>query len=505
MSQAFRTHRTTPAVVTFYHDVEQNLDSDADPKCCRQIVKEFLDLERQYGVQTTYNIVGKLFTEQPDLIDWITRAGHEVAFHSYTHRPDWSPYHYADQIDRCRNASESICGYRSPRSEIDHAAVQHLWEKGFLWNAEGDLRHEPYFIYKGLVRLPIATDDWPLHRSEVTVEEYLHRFAKLLRRRPYVALGFHDSATSFAPPERLKVWEQLLQMASRARTPTVTFSEAADLFRRSAVARFYTRTANDWNRNTRPLYRTRRFRELIVAEADRLQAPVVADLGSGGGVLSSALTGRANTIYCVDNAPGMVAEVDDSGGIERRLAEVTDSELPDHSVDFVLCARIVEYLFWPEHLADEIKRIGKIGAMYFVTFPASSGTPPPNEGSPPDRIRRYFTPDDIRRWAAAIGPGRLIGIQYESPEPSDAETERRYRRLEAHPPPDARPTNWVYIGTVERNTGRHPRRPTLPISAAGFRFPGERSDQVTALLRPLVGWLPAPVRGWLSRLKVRVR
>lgn len=29
-------------MVTFYHDIEQNLDSEAEPHLCRQMVKEFL-------------------------------------------------------------------------------------------------------------------------------------------------------------------------------------------------------------------------------------------------------------------------------------------------------------------------------------------------------------------------------------------------------------------------------------------------------------------------------
>jgi peptidoglycan/xylan/chitin deacetylase (PgdA/CDA1 family)/SAM-dependent methyltransferase len=494
MNSRRSSQRTAPAIVSFYHDIEQGLDSGAHPERCRQVVKEFLALERKYNVRATYNVVGKIFVDQPDLIDWITRDGHEVAFHSYDHRPDWKPCHSSSQIDLCRRLSPSIRGYRSPRSEIDRAGVQRLWEKGFLWNAEGDPRHEPYFIHGGLVRLPIATDDWPLHRGEVSGEEYLQRFSGLLRERPYVAVGFHDSVTSLAPAERLPIWERLLQIAAEAQARTVTFSEAADLFRRAAVARYYTQRAKDWNRETRILYRTRRFQELLKDEVEKLSKPVIADLGSGGGVLSAPLKERAATIYCVDNAPGMVAEIDLSGCIQSRLGEVTDSQLPDHSVDVVICARIIEYLYWPERLADEIKRIGKNGASYFVTFPAFRGQPPSNDGPPPDRIRRHFMPEQIRRWAMPIGHGRLIGVQYESSEPSDPETERRYRMLEKDPPPQTLPTNWVYIGTVEHDDGAGAHGRTLPISAARFHFPSERSEQIKGWLRHAAAWLPRPLR-----------
>ena len=58
-------------IITFYHDIEQDFDSKADPEDCRQIVKKFLEIEQRYGISANYNVVGRLYQEQPDLIDWI--------------------------------------------------------------------------------------------------------------------------------------------------------------------------------------------------------------------------------------------------------------------------------------------------------------------------------------------------------------------------------------------------------------------------------------------------
>jgi peptidoglycan/xylan/chitin deacetylase (PgdA/CDA1 family) len=80
----------TAPIVTLYHDVEQDIDSEADPQACRMAVKRLLELEQRYGITATYNVVGKLFREQPDLIEWILAAGAEVAFHSYHHFPDFA-------------------------------------------------------------------------------------------------------------------------------------------------------------------------------------------------------------------------------------------------------------------------------------------------------------------------------------------------------------------------------------------------------------------------------
>ena len=481
-------------MVTFYHDIEQDIDSKAKPEECRRMVKEFLKVEKKYDVPATYNVVGKLFREQPDLIEWILEGGQEVAFHSCNHQSDWQPEYYSDEIEFCRKVSSLPFGYRSPRSQWNQTSLKTLWEKGFLWDAEGDTHKEPYFIYKGLVRLPIATDDWSLHTGALTVDEWLQQFSELLKSRPYFAFGSHDCVTSFAPEERLKAWEGVLQMAIENKTLLATFSEAADLFRRAALSRYYSITAKNWNRGTKTLYRTKRFQELIRAEVEKLNQPVVADLGSGGGVVSSPLKDIAKKIYCVDNAPGMVTDVDSDSCIKACLGEVTDSNLPGKSCDFVICARIIEYLFWPERLADEIKRIGKIGTTYFVTFPAFCGTLPSQEGPAPDRIRHYFTPGEIQKWANQIGPGRLIGIQYERPEPDNPETEQRYRAIENSPPSDACPTNWVYIGTVRNEFAPKRYRKTIPTSAFNFRFPIGRYERFWMSLESVVKHFPKPIR-----------
>lgn len=481
-------------MVTFYHDIEQDIDSKAKSEECRQMVKEFLKLEKKYNVPATYNVVGKLFQEQPDLIEWILQEGQEVAFHSYNHQSDWQPEYYSDEVDLCRKVSSVPCGYRSPRSQWNQTTLKTLWEKGFLWNAEGDTHKEPYFIYKGLVRLPIAGDDWSLHTGAQNVDEWVQQFSKLLKSRSYFAFGSHDCVTSFAPEERLKAWERVLQIAIENKTLLVTFSEAVDLFRRAALSRYYSSTAQNWNRGTKTLYRTKRFQEMVRAEAEKLNQPVIADLGSGGGVVSSPLKDIAKKIYCVDNAPGMVTDVDSDGCIQAGLGEVMDSNLPDNSIDFVICARITEYLFWPNRLADEITRIGKIGATYFVTFPALRGNPPSHEGHPPNRIRHYFTPDEIQKWANQIGPGHLIGVQYERPEPDNPETEQRYRTIEKSPPPDVCPTNWVYIGTVQNEFAPKCYRKTIPIPAFDFRFSGDRYKLLWPPMESVGRYFPKPIQ-----------
>jgi hypothetical protein len=493
MSKISKKQQPASSMVTFYHDIEQNIDSKANPMECRQMVKEYLKLEKKYNISVTYNVVGKLFQEQQDLIEWILQEEQELAFHSYNHLSDWNPEYYSDEIDLCRKVSSLPCGYRSPRSRWNQTTLKSLWERGFLWNAEYDKHKEPYFIYKGLVRLPIAADDYFLHTGTQTVDEWVQQFSKLLKSRPYFAFGSHDYITSFDPEERLKAWEKILKIAIENKTLLVSFSEATDLFRRASLSKYYSAAAKNWNRSTKFLYRTKRFQEIVRTEVKKLNQPVIADLGSGGGLLSSPLKDIAKKIYLIDNALGVFADFDSDSCITVCLREVTDSNLPDNSIDLVICSRIIEYLFWPDLLAYEIKRIGKIGATYFVTFPALQGYPPSHEGSPPARIRRYFTPDEIQKWANQIGPGRLIGIQYERPEPDNLETEERYRATEKTPAPDVCPTNWVYIGTIQHKLTPKRYRETIPVSVFNFSLSSQRYEHLKGYLANVIRWFPKPI------------
>jgi len=466
-------------MVTFYHDIEQNVDTKVSPEECRQVVRDFLSIEKKYGVPVTYNIVGKLFQLQPDLIELIIKNNQEVAFHSYNHPCPPRPEGYSREVDLCRTVSPLPCGYRSPRSMWNKSTLESLWRNGFLWSAESDLHSEPYFIHGGLVRLPIAIDDWPLHTGSLTVHEWVQQFSYLTKSRRYFAIGIHDCYTSLAPEERLRAWEGVLRLAIETKTLLVTFSQAADLYRRAMLSQFYTENAQGWSNRYSSLYRTKRFREMVMEVTEKMNDPVIADLGSGGDPLSYCLRNMAKKIYCVDNAPGMIREVESKEFAQPVLHDVTASGLPSDSIDFVICSRIVEYLFDPKDFADEIKRIGKVGATYFVTFPALSEDCSAKRSherdrylTPESRVRHYFSKDEVRGWADQIGPGYFIGIQYEEPEPDGPETEQRYRSLERAQPSGRSPITWVALGTIQNKSLRKGRK-AIPLGA--FEFHSKRS------------------------------
>ena len=159
--------------VTLFHDIEQNVNCNADREACRRIVKDLLALEGRYGIRATYNVVGRLFREQPDMIDWIAGEGHEIAFHSYNHRIDCPAEEFRREIGLCRKISPEPRGYRSPQSRWSRDTLEGLCAHDFSWNAESDKATAPYVILGDLVRLGISGDDWSLHRDGMPAERWV--------------------------------------------------------------------------------------------------------------------------------------------------------------------------------------------------------------------------------------------------------------------------------------------------------------------------------------------
>jgi peptidoglycan/xylan/chitin deacetylase (PgdA/CDA1 family)/SAM-dependent methyltransferase len=444
------TRLRSPAV-TFFHDIEQNFDCDVDPASCRRAVEAMLAIEAKHGIRATYNVVGRLAEREPELLERIAAGGHEIAAHSFTHDPNWNPTLYAGEVLACRAASTTIKGYRSPRSQWDGSTLDALWSNGFLWNAEADRSSDPYFVHKGLVRLPIGADDWSLLTGKATVDEWSARFAGLAAERRFFGWGSHDCVVAARGDETLGAYDRIVAGALERGLRVLTFGQAAEELRNVALAEHYSSTASAWNGGTRHLYRTRRFQELVRSEAQAMGgAPAVADLGSAGGILSLPLRDVAQHIWCVDSAPGMLADLPPSANVTGVLGDVADSTLPAASADLVICARVLEYLYDPDRAAGEIRRIAKDGAVVFATFPADRGTPPRNEGKAPDRLRRHFTREQVLAWGRHLGEGHVLGVQYDEREPSGPAQESEYRQVEDAQPADRLPTNWVFIGRVDR-------------------------------------------------------
>jgi hypothetical protein len=185
----------------------------------------------------------------------------------------------------------------------------------------------------------------------------------------------------------------------------------------------------------------------------------------------------------------MVHSVAKNPVIKAQIGDVTDCGLPDNLVDFVVATRIVEYLFWPNHLANEIKRIGKLGGKYLLSFPAARKSSVFVGHTPPDLIRRYFTTQEIDSWTRQIGSGQLIGIFKDEEAEAGAQVEPT--NFEVH--------NWIFIGTIEDKNPASSALRMRVVALSEFAFE-LRDKERDAYVKSFGKYIPAPVRKVVRKL-----
>lgn len=98
----------------------------------------------------------------------------------------------------------------------------------------------------------------------------------------------------------------------------------------------------------------------------------IADLGAGEGIVSQLLARHAQSVVCIDNAPGMVEVGRDLArrqGIENLRYELGDIEevpLPEGSVDLALLSQALHHARHPEKAVEEAFRILRAGGRVLI-------------------------------------------------------------------------------------------------------------------------------------------
>lgn len=174
-------------VIAVYHDIEANLDTDVSAAECREALVRMLEVERDAGAHTTYNVVGTLFRDAAPLIAASSR--HAFGFHSYDHRiTDLS------QLRRVREVNLKVRGYRPPRSILTPELTDYRLSS---YNFEWLLNVAPHssavwYLENGIVKIPAHLDDYPLQTGAMTYAEWKAKLLAMVETQRFVAVGLHD-------------------------------------------------------------------------------------------------------------------------------------------------------------------------------------------------------------------------------------------------------------------------------------------------------------------------
>jgi len=176
------------ALACIFHDIEEDVDTEISPAECAENLQRMLDVEKSFGLRTTYDILGTLFARKREQIRAVN-SQHSIAFHSFNHD-------LADlaQLRKCRGVDLRVRGYRPPQSQITAELTDYnLAFANFEWLAlstrslgYGDCRLE-----SGVVKIPIHADDYSLHLGK-PYEQWESELLGQARNAPYFGLGLHD-------------------------------------------------------------------------------------------------------------------------------------------------------------------------------------------------------------------------------------------------------------------------------------------------------------------------
>jgi polysaccharide deacetylase family protein (PEP-CTERM system associated) len=119
--------------------------------------ERLLEIFSEYGVRSTFFVLGWVGERRPNLVSAIAKAGHEIASHGYAHRLiyDQTPSAFREDVRRAKAILEAACGrpvlgYRAPSYSITTRslwALDVLVEEGYQYDSSiFPIRHDRYGI-----------------------------------------------------------------------------------------------------------------------------------------------------------------------------------------------------------------------------------------------------------------------------------------------------------------------------------------------------------------------
>jgi glycosyltransferase involved in cell wall biosynthesis len=199
-----RTGSTSRPQICIFHDIEENVDTDISAAACVDNLGQMLAIEKDFGVEATYDVLGTLLERKRSEI-WASNPRHSIAFHSFNHRIE-----NLTQLQRCREVDLRVRGYRPPRSKITAELKDYnLTFLNFEWLASSafSLGFDSCKLENGLVKIPIDRDDYPLFTGAVGYEQWERNLLERASEKQFFAFGLHDCYAELW----LAMYPQLLQ------------------------------------------------------------------------------------------------------------------------------------------------------------------------------------------------------------------------------------------------------------------------------------------------------
>lgn len=239
--------------LTIFHDFEGEYSELTTKDISCKGVSRILDIEKVYNVSATYNIVGKLINDVPDLIARIKSDGHEIASHSYSHKvmTSLSKAQITNDLrlteDIFNSIGRKLTGFRAPQSKWNFKLLDILLDYGVTWNAEADTAKYPYIIRekngKHLLRMPVTIDDWLYKSQNIDPQKMydilINTVDTITNEKIYGSIGFHPWIHG-EDDRRVDTFERFLKYtASKKGIEILTFGQMCRLCSKKSISIYF--------------------------------------------------------------------------------------------------------------------------------------------------------------------------------------------------------------------------------------------------------------------------
>jgi len=144
----------------------KKLDNNLTP----QVTQQILDLLDEYDTKATFFVLGKIYEWYPELVKEIAQAGHEIAFHTHTHRIICDDKVLEEEISMSTDFLSTFKpkGFRAPQITLPRSALPVLSKHGFRYSSSTYAPiGRPIVCEEKIMEVPVST--YPLFKKKINI------------------------------------------------------------------------------------------------------------------------------------------------------------------------------------------------------------------------------------------------------------------------------------------------------------------------------------------------
>jgi hypothetical protein len=167
---------------------------ELDQGYIERATSNILNLLNRYGKKVTFFVVSEIFDWCPDIIQRIKEHGHEIAYHTHTHRYIETKQDLVEELRQSKGFIREFepVGFRAPEAMIRVECLETLADYGFEYDSSSYGNLNTSTIIHGIREIPISTFKFFNSSSSLNLPRNITK--RLLCRELPLGSGFFMSA-----------------------------------------------------------------------------------------------------------------------------------------------------------------------------------------------------------------------------------------------------------------------------------------------------------------------